>query len=929
MRFKVLLCFIFVCIIIYIPSNQGLCTRSVQLNKTSQTEIIPKADRGVIDFSGWDFQENGIVDLNGEWEFYWNQLLSPEDFEIDRSNSRAGFFNIPGSWNYYDHGSESFPGQGYATYRLKIKLKQGKPYALKFLTVSTAYRLWIDGELFSVGKVGKTREDMTPQFAVKTYQFHPDKPETHIVLQVSNFFHRSGGIWFPIEIGTSRQITEQRIKAFAFDLFLIGAILIMGIYHFGLFILRKKDITTLYFGFLCLAAVARTFVTNEHAFYFLFPNVNWLFVYKFEYLSFYIGIPLAVLFINNLFPDESLRISSKISSGIAIVFSFIVIFFQPQVFTHTVVTYEIIAMVSIAYIVFVISRAVVNQRPDAILVAIGSIVAIVTVINDILYANEIIASFYLAPMGLLFFILFHSLNLSMKSSKAFSDIEIVEKKYRSIFENSLDGILQVSFIDNTFTANPALAEMLGYSSPEKFPLFSRNTWAKVFVDNNVCDNYLHELEVKKQVAEFEAELNRKDGNTIWVSINSKAQTDRNDHILIIDSIVHNISHRKQKEMLEEKMLQVQKMEAVGHLAGGIAHDFNNIISAIYSNTLILLKDKDGLSGNETKKFKNIIDACDRATGLINQILTFSRKNKKTSFKLIRLDSIIKEVTRFVRNIIPENIDIELNINSKPFKVLADPTQIYQIIMNLYYNAIDAMEEEGGILKVSLFQVKKEDVKTSTGYLAKGDYIELSISDTGKGIPPEIIKHIFEPYYTTKEQGKGTGLGLSIVHGIVKSHGGEIQVDIKKGKGVTFKIYFPVNYEDDSKEYGEGQVEIAGHGKLLFIDDEEAIADAFGEMLDALGFDVDISIDPEEALKGVTSNLYDVIITDFNMPKMNGLEFARAIREKDQNVKIILCSGNPSSISPEEINGMDLYAIIQKPLEYGELTQHLHRAINSI
>ena len=928
MRWKIVFCLLIVFTIVYLPVRSDSRRQIPETSEKSQKAIKPKVNKGVINLSDWNFQNNGTIQLFGDWEFYWNKLLSPEDFKVDQTDNLTGFVNVPGSWNYYKNKDGPFSGHGYATYRLKIKLKKNKTYALRILPISTAYRVWIDEKVYSVGKVGKSLNEMIPDFAVKTIQFHPDNPETRIVLQVSNFFHRSGGPWRSIEIGLSQQIINQRIISAGFDLFLIGAILIMGLYHFGLYILRKKDITTLYFGLLCVVAVIRTLMTSEHIFYFLFPEFNWLIAYKFEYLSFYISIPLAVLFINNLFPDESVKATSQICISVSIVFSLIVLFTQPQIFTHTVISYEYIAVISMLYIIFVIVRAALRKRSGAILVAIGSIVAIATLVNDIFYANEVISSFYMAPTGILFFILFHSLNLSMKTSSAFNNMESIEKKYRSMFENSLDGILQVSFIDETFIANPALAQMLGYSSPERFPRFVKKTWAKVFADAGVCDQYLNKLRIEKQVAEFEAEFLCKNGSSIWVSINSKAETDKNNNISKIDSIVHNITHRKEKEILEAKMLQVQKMEAMGYLAEGIAHDFNNIISAISSNVHILLMDKSSLGKKETIKFKNIIDACDRATGLISQILTFSRKNKKENFKLIRLDSIIKEVTRFIRNTIPENIKIEQNISPKSFRIISDSTQIYQVIMNLYYNAIDAMGNNGGALKVSLLPVEKEDMKTSTGFLKKGDYIELSITDTGEGISSDIIKKIFDPYFTTKAQGKGTGLGLATVHGIVKSHEGEIQVDSIKGKGTSFKIYFPIPDKDEQKiEYGEGQIEIAGHGKLLFVDDEEVIADSYGELLDTLGFDVDTYHIPKEAVKRVEKNLYDLIITDFQMPQMDGIEFARAIRRKDKNVKIILCSGDPSAISSEEIDDLDLHSIIQKPLEFGELTRQVEQAIN--
>jgi len=368
---------------------------------------------------------------------------------------------------------------------------------------------------------------------------------------------------------------------------------------------------------------------------------------------------------------------------------------------------------------------------------------------------------------------------------------------------------------------------------------------------------------------------------------------------------------------------------MGHLAGGIAHDFNNIISAISGNVHLLIMGKEGPLIKKEKQFRNIIDACDRATSLINQILTFSRKNKQESFKAIKLDAIIKEVTRFIRSTIPASIEIEQKINSQSSLVFSNSTQIYQIIMNLCYNAKDAMEKEGGILKVSLQPVELEGMKTTTGFLSKGHYLELIVSDTGEGMSPEVVKNMFDPYYTTKEQGKGTGLGLATVHGIVKSHGGEIEVKSKLGKGTTFRIYFPVtDKEEQTVEYGKEQNAITGQGKLLFVDDEAMIAEAFDELLEAFGFDVDTYILPGQALKEFKENLYDVVLTDFQMPRMDGIEFIRKIRKKDKNVKIIICSGNPSLITNKEYKDLDLYAIIQKPLDYNELTQIIQQAVDS-
>ena len=916
-------------IVVCSPAQHGFCDQAAQIIHKNKKITNPKAYKGVINLADWDFEKNGSVKLNGEWEFYWNKLYSPKDFLTDRSAEMSGFFNVPGSWNYYLAGDESFPGHGYATYRLKLKLKKEKAYALKILPISTACQVWVDGEFISVGKVGRTKEEMTPQFAVKTIRFVPAESGTEIVLQVSNYYHRAGGPWRTIELGLFEQMYEQKIKLFAFDLFLIGAILIIGIYYFALFILRRKDVATLYFSGLCLAAVVRTLVTGEHSLYFLFPGLNWLIAYKFVYLSFFLGTTLAVLFINNIYPDESLPGTSKISATLAIIFSLIVCFTQPQIFSHTMKTYQVITVISMLYMTYVMFKAVLNKKEGALLVVVGSTLGFAAVINDILYAKEIIHSFYMAPAGLFVFMLFHSFNLSMKFSSAFLNIEIIEKKYRSIFENSLDGISQIYIVDETAIVNPALADILGYSFPDEVDLLANQTLKQVFVDNLLCEQYLLELRVKKRVSDFEAELYRKDGSIIWVSINSTARLDQNNQIVTIDSIIHDITLRKEKEMLEEKMIQVQKMEAAGHLAGGIAHDFKNIISAISSNIQVLKMDKDDVFEKREKKFQNITRACDRAISLIKQIMTFSNMNRRDNFKPIQLESTIKEVTQFIRNTIPESVKIELDIHQHSFKVLSDSTQIYQVLMNLFYNAISAMEKTGGVIRVGLEPAKIEGIKISTGFLPRGDYVQLSVSDTGEGISSDIIDNIFDPYYTTKEQGKGTGLGLAIVHRIVKSHGGEVSVKSKKGEGTIFKLYFPVtDRTEPEKESDQNHIKITGQGKLLFVEDEEVIAETFDELLGVLGFDIDTCLTPKKALGRINKGSHDVIITDLHMPQMNGVEFVREVRKKDPAVKIIICSGDISLISPDEYSNLELFAIIQKPLDYDELAKLIWQAIDS-
>ncbi|MBT4502451.1 MAG: 7TM-DISM domain-containing protein, partial [Gemmatimonadetes bacterium] len=261
----------------------------------------PRAIEGVLDLSDWDFEEDGVVRLNGEWEFYWEQLLESGDFSGERQPARTGFYRVPSLWNDYPIEGKKFPGDGYATFRLKVEL--GDPqqvHALRIMVMSTAYRIWVDGVfLASNGQVGTSPETSIPQSLPQTVIFRPDGSTADIVLQISNFAHRKGGFWDVVELGVEKQIHQKQKLKQAYEGFLFGSLLIMAFYHFGLFGLRRKDPSTLYFGLFCLLIGARVLVTGECFLIVFFPDFDWEVAFKIEYLSFYLGVPLFTAFIGS------------------------------------------------------------------------------------------------------------------------------------------------------------------------------------------------------------------------------------------------------------------------------------------------------------------------------------------------------------------------------------------------------------------------------------------------------------------------------------------------------------------------------------------------------------------------------------------------------------------------------------------------------
>ncbi len=324
-------------------------------------------------------------------------------------------------------------------------------------------------------------------------------------------------------------------------------------------------------------------------------------------------------------------------------------------------------------------------------------------------------------------------------------------------------------------------------------------------------------------------------------------------------VVRDITKRKQ---IEEQLMKAQKLEALGVLAGGIAHDFNGILFPIMGLSELLLEDLPPDSP-EYQNVQGIFKAGERASNLVKQILTFSRQaeQEKTPF---RIQQILKEVIKLTRSTIPANINIAQDIQKDCGLILADPAQIHQIAMNLIINAYHAVEPQSGRIIVRLKEVEIEFEQLPEIGLLPGRYALLSVSDTGTGIEPAIMHKIFEPYFTTKEQGKGTGLGLSLVYGIVKEHLGDIKVTSEPGEGTTFNIYLPIMAQAKEKQVRKKKDELyGGHERILLVDYEKAIAQMKTQMLERLGYKVTMQSDSLKALEMFKTmpDQFDLVISD--------------------------------------------------------------------
>jgi two-component system, cell cycle sensor histidine kinase and response regulator CckA len=393
-------------------------------------------------------------------------------------------------------------------------------------------------------------------------------------------------------------------------------------------------------------------------------------------------------------------------------------------------------------------------------------------------------------------------------------------------------------------------------------------------------------------------------------------------------VIEVVREVTRERTVEAQLRQAQKMEAIGTLAGGIAHDFNNILAVMMGYTEMSLS-RTGDSEYVKNNLLKILTCIRRAGDLVKQILTFSRQTEQEK-RPIELAPAIEEAVKLIRASIPANIEIRQNIADLPNRfVLAEPTQIHQVVLNLCANAAHAMRKTGGLLEVSLTE---EDTATPTCALVlpPGPCLKLTVRDTGCGIDPSILDRIFDPFFTTKEVGEGTGMGLSVTHGIVKSHGGAITVTSEPGSGATFEIYLPRLIDPVLAQEVAEDVEPVpmGTGTILLVDDEWMLVDVGRKLLVKLGYSVEALTDSAEAMNlfRAEPHRFDLVITDLTMPRIMGLELAASILRIRPDIPVILCTGYNQNISGEDVKAAGITGLITKPFTLKTMGNAVRKAL---
>ena len=386
------------------------------------------------------------------------------------------------------------------------------------------------------------------------------------------------------------------------------------------------------------------------------------------------------------------------------------------------------------------------------------------------------------------------------------------------------------------------------------------------------------------------------------------------------------------ERLQRELQQAQKMESLGQLTGGIAHDFNNLLGIINGYAALLLDSSQQAKDDKSTKYaRNIQEAGDRAAKLVAQMLTFSR-NDNLDDTPIKFQALIKENIEMLRATLPSSIEIKTEIEPDLPYVLMNPTNLHQILMNLSINARDAMEGVGQ-MTIKLALARGLDTQSQISHKpVKGDWVELSVSDTGKGIEAELVKHIFEPFFTTKEVGKGTGMGLSVLYGIMKSHGGHILVESEPGKGTTIRMLFApatesnLNLQQNCNNLPEPP-ESNGE-RILIVDDETSLGNYMSELLASHGYDACFVSDSSEALTLFESqpDQFSMLVTDLTMPKLTGEELIKKVREIRPELPVILCTGYSDKFDKAKARELNI-PFFEKPVNVKNILLKIAELLN--
>jgi PAS domain S-box-containing protein len=485
-----------------------------------------------------------------------------------------------------------------------------------------------------------------------------------------------------------------------------------------------------------------------------------------------------------------------------------------------------------------------------------------------------------------------------------------EERYRTLFEDSRDAIYITAREGEFIDVNQSALDLFGYTREEMVGL---NAW-EIYVNLDDRARFQKEIESRGSLINYEIKFRKKDKTEMDCLLTASVRQAKDGSVLGYQGIIRDITERKR---LEAQLQQAQKMEAIGTLAGGIAHDFNNLLMGIQGNVSLILAGMDATHPHY-ERLKNTEKQIQSGARLTSHLLGYARKGRY-EVKPLDLNQLVEETSEtFGRT--KREIDIHREFTEDLFAIEADAGQIEQVLWNLFVNAADAMPS-GGDLILKTTNATHKDMKGKLYNPQPGSYVLLTVTDTGTGMDKKTMERIFDPFFTTKERGRGTGLGLASAYGIIKGHGGYIDVASRKGHGASFIIYLPASKKRVREAFKYADRPVEGTETVLLVDDEEAIREVGEELLDAMGYRVLLAGDGKEAIEVYEKygDKIDIVLLDIVMPHMGGSEVYERMKDINPNIKVLLLSGYSIDGEAAEILDRGCDGFIQKPFTMKELS----------
>ncbi|OPL07568.1 MAG: hypothetical protein AVO33_04785 [delta proteobacterium ML8_F1] len=537
-------------------------------------------------------------------------------------------------------------------------------------------------------------------------------------------------------------------------------------------------------------------------------------------------------------------------------------------------------------------------------------------------------------------------HMAVRLQKQTKALRQAEEEYRTIFEQAMEGIFQSTPEGRFIRVNPAMAAIFGYDSPRQMLAEVRDIGADLYGDPGDRDRFVTDLREQGMVRDREIAMRTRNGEQIWVSLSARLVRDDHGQPLRIEGNNLDITQRKQaegeRENLQAQLLQSQKLESIGLLAGGVAHDFNNMLQAILGNAEVALGKSDP-SAVHVPYVQRVVDSAARSRDLVRQLLAFARK-QTISPKVLDLNTSLHSMLAMLERLVDKNIALRWLPGKDVWPVCIDPVQLDQILANLVLNSRDAVREVqedslqaaedsavGGEICMETSNVVLDETYTrSHAQCRPGEYVLLAVSDTGTGMDAQTLRNVFDPYFTTKEQGKGTGLGLSTVYGIVKQNAGIVHIYSEPGKGTTVKVYLPRAREAalSEAEAAQEQALPQGSGTVLLVEDEPAILELTTEVLHENGYTVLAAATPDQALEMEQAQAGPVhlLITDVVMPGMNGRQLQDLITARRPEIRTLFMSGYTANVVVRNgVLDQDVH-FLQKPFSVQTLLAAVHRIL---